>query len=68
MDEKQFLITSLQLIEVSLARGAVKGEEVKVISARRDYISQGLQKYQEPVSEPVEELVEETEVAEEAEE
>ena len=34
----------------------------------RDYISQGLQKYQEPVSEPVEELVEETEVAEEAEE
>ena len=41
MDEKQFLITSLQLIEVSLARGAVKGEEVKVISAMRDYISQG---------------------------
>ena len=38
MDEKQFL-PSLQLIEVSLARGAVKGEEVKVISAMRLHLT-----------------------------
>ncbi|MDC3098525.1 hypothetical protein OA493_02135 [Gammaproteobacteria bacterium] len=68
MDEKQFLITALQLIDVSLARGAIRGEEVKIVSQLRDYIGTSLQKYQEQIAEPVETLAQEAEVEEVEEE
>ena len=59
MDEKQFLIIALQLVEVSLARGAIKGEELEVINQMRNYITDKLKDMQEPVVESVDELKEE---------
>ena len=59
MDEKQFLIIAYQLIEVSLQRGAIKGEELEVINQMRKHVTAKLKEMQEPVTESVGELVEE---------
>tara|TARA_R100000231_G_scaffold137842_1_gene114949 strand:+ start:1565 stop:1768 length:204 start_codon:yes stop_codon:yes gene_type:complete len=59
MDEKQFLIIAYQLIEVSLQRGAIKGEELEVINQMRNHVTAKLKEMQEPVTESVGELVEE---------
>jgi|TARA_R100001463_G_scaffold19425_4_gene47793 hypothetical protein len=59
MDEKQFLIIAYQLIEVSLQRGAIKGEELEVINQMRKHVTAKLKEMQEPVAESVGELVEE---------
>ncbi len=59
MDEKQFLIIAYQLIEVSLQRGAIKGEELEVINQMRNHVTAKLKEMQEPVAESVGELVEE---------
>ncbi len=62
MDEKQFLIIAYQLIEVSLQRGAIKGEELEVINQMRKHVTAKLKEMQEPVAESVGELVEEKSV------
>ena len=59
MDEKQFLIIAYQLIEVSLARRAIKGEELEVINQMRNHVTAQLKEMQEPIAESVGELKEE---------
>tara|TARA_B100000963_G_scaffold360610_1_gene392136 strand:+ start:1300 stop:1503 length:204 start_codon:yes stop_codon:yes gene_type:complete len=59
MNDKQFYIIALQLVEVLCARGAIKGEELDVISQVRKYITEKLKDMQEPVVESVDELKEE---------
>jgi|TARA_A100000171_G_C2014415_1_gene87986 hypothetical protein len=58
MNDKQFYIIALQLVEVLCARGAIKGEELDVISQVRKYITDKLKEMEEPVVESVDELKE----------
>ncbi len=49
MSEKDFLISVLQLIEVSLQRGAIRSAELEVITVLKQYVAENLQKYNESV-------------------
>jgi len=44
---------------VSLARGAIKGEELEVINQMRNHVTAKLKEMQEPIAESVGELKEE---------
>ena len=49
MNEKDFLISVLQLIEVSLQRGAIRGPELDAVAVMRQYVAKNLEKYNESV-------------------